>query len=420
MIKSLDDWLKKITKESVPGIQLGLDRCKELLLSLDCLKNIKHVITVGGTNGKGSSVAMLEAIMLEYGYKVGTYTSPHIHKINERIKINGIEITDNQLILSFDKIAENKKSSDLTFFEYLTLAAIYFFSLQKLDVIILEVGLGGRLDAVNCIDADIALISAIDIDHTEFLGESREQIGFEKAGIMRKRRHAVCSDDNVPNSILGFAEDNEVNLHILGVDFHMRGGATSWQWWTDNMMIEGNYNSLVKTNCQLRNLSGALKVLELSGFELKSERIQKALDAVSLRGRFQILRHNNREWVIDVAHNNQACVNLVESVKKLPATGNNLGLFGLQKTKHLQKFFSPLVSLVDLWFLPNFDEETFWPVSEIKEVLKRLGVSPTNIFAFNSTSDALDAIKLRRDEERVLVAGSFIVVKNVLEEIEAR
>ncbi len=420
MTKSLDDWLKKITKESMPGIQLGLDRCKELLTSLDCLKNIKEVITVGGTNGKGSSVAMLEAIMLEYGYKVGTYTSPHIHKINERIKINGIEITDNQLISSLDKIAESKNSTELTFFEYLTVAAVYFFSRHKLDVIILEVGLGGRLDAVNCIDADIALISAIDIDHTEFLGESREQIGFEKAGIMRERKHAVCSDYNVPTSILEFAKDNGVNLHVLGVDFYTRGNTTSWQWWTDNIMIEGNYNSLIKTDFQLRNLSGVLKVLELVGFELKLEIIQKALDAISLKGRLQILKHKNREWVIDVAHNNQACVNLVESVKKLPATVNNLGIFGLQKTKHLQNFFSPLVSLVDLWFLPKLHDEAFWTVSEIKDSLKRLGVSHTSIFVFNSISDALDAINLRNNEERVVVAGSFIVVKRVLEEIEAR
>ena len=132
------------------------------------------------------------------------------------------------------------------------------------------------------------------------------------------------------------------------------------------------------------------------------------------------MKHENREWVIDVAHNNQACVNLVESVKKLPATVNNLGIFGLQKTKHLQNFFSPLVSLVDLWFLPKLDDESFWPVSEIKDSLKRLGVSHTSIFVFNSISDALDAINLRNNEERVLVAGSFIVVKRVLEEIEAR
>ena len=220
-------------------------------------KNINQVVTVGGTNGKGSSVAMLEAIMLEYGCKVGTYTSPHIHKINERIKINGQEITDRQLISSFAKIAENKKSTELTFFEYLTLAAIYFFSGQKLDFIILEVGLGGRLDAVNCIDANIALISAIDIDHIEFLGDSREQIGFEKAGIMRKGKHAVCSDHNITNSILEFAKENEVNLHTLGVDFYIKGDKTSWQWWTDDMMIEGRFNSLIKTDYQLRNLSGA-------------------------------------------------------------------------------------------------------------------------------------------------------------------
>lgn len=420
MTESLDDWLKKITKESMPGIQLGLDRCKELLISFDCLKNIKKVITVGGTNGKGSSVAILEAIMLEYGCKVGTYTSPHIHNINERIRINGIEITDQQLISSFGKIAENKKSSELTFFEYLTLAALYFFSRQRLDIVILEVGLGGRLDAVNCIDADIALISSIDIDHTEFLGESREQIGFEKAGIMRKGKPAVCSDYNVPNSILEFAKDNEVNMHILGVDFYIRDDAKSWQWWSESIMIEGNYNFFIRTDFQLRNLSGALKVLELLEFELGEELIQKAIDAISLRGRFQILRHKNREWVIDVAHNNQACVNLVKSVKKLPAATNNLGIFGLQRTKHLQKFFHPLVSLVDLWFLPNFNEANFWPVSEIEEQLKKLGVSQRNIFVFNSVSDALDAINLRDCEERALVAGSFIVVKRVLEEIEAR
>lgn len=420
MTESLDDWLKKITKESMPGIQLGLDRCRELLISLDCLKNIKQTITVGGTNGKGSSVAMLEAIMLEYGCKVGTYTSPHIHKINERIKINGQEISDHQLISSFAKIAENEKSTELTFFEYLTLAAIYFFSGQKLDFIILEVGLGGRLDAVNCIDANIALISAIDIDHTEFLGDSREQIGFEKAGIMRKGEHAVCSDHNITNSILEFAKVNEVNLHTLGVDFHIKGDETSWQWWTDNIMIEGNYNSLIKTDYQLRNLSGVLKVLEILKVELKQEKTQKALDAIRLRGRFQVFKCKNKEWVIDVAHNNQACVNLVKSVKKLPAVINNLGVFGLQKTKRLQDFFEPLIGLVDLWFLPDFNEANFWSVSEIEDLLKRLGVRHTNIFVFKSTSDAVDAINLRNDEERVLVAGSFIVVKSVLEEIEAK
>ncbi len=420
MTESLDDWLKKITKESIPGIQLGLDRCKELLTSLDCLKNIKQIVTVGGTNGKGSSVAMLEAIMLEYGYKVGTYTSPHIHKINERIKINGQEITDCQLISSFAKIAENKKSAELTFFEYLTLAAIYFFSRQKLDFIILEVGLGGRLDAVNCIDANVALISAIDIDHTEFLGDSREQIGFEKAGIMRKGKHAVCSDYNITNSIFEFAKDNEVTLHALGVDFYITEDETSWQWWTDNMMIEGSYNSLIKTDYQLRNLSGVLKVVELLKIELEQEKTQKALDAISLRGRFQVFNCKNKEWVIDVAHNNQACVNLVKSVKKLPLAINNLGVFGLQKTKHLQDFFEPLIGLVDLWFLPDFNEANFWSVSEIEALLKKLGVSHTDIFIFKSTSDAVDAINLRINEERVLVAGSFVVVKNVLENIEAK
>ena len=420
MRESLDDWLKKITKESMPGIQLGLDRCKELLLSLDCLKNINQVVTVGGTNGKGSSVAMLEAIMLEYGCKVGTYTSPHIHKINERIKINGQEITDRQLISSFAKIAENEKSTELTFFEYLTLAAIYFFSGQKLDFIILEVGLGGRLDAVNCIDANIALISAIDIDHIEFLGDSREQIGFEKAGIMRKGKHAVCSDHNITNSILEFAKKNEVNLHTLGVDFYIKGDKTSWQWWTDDMMIEGRFNSLIKTDYQLRNLSGALKVLELLKIELKQEKIQKALDAITLRGRFQVFKCKNKEWVIDVAHNNQASLSLVKSAKKLPAAVNNLGVFGLQKTKRLHDFFEPLIGLVDLWFLPDLNEANFWSANEIEALLKKLGVRRKNIFVFKSTSDAMDAINLRSDEDRVLVAGSFVVVKNVLEEIEAK
>ena len=278
----------------------------------------------------------------------------------------------------------------------------------------------GRLDAVNCIDADIALISAIDIDHTEFLGDSREQIGFEKAGIMRKGKHAVCSDHNITNSILEFAKDNEVNLHTLGVDFYITGDKTGWQWWTESMMIEGVFNSLIKTDYQLRNLSGALRVLELLKIELKQEKIQKALDAITLKGRFQVFKRKNKEWVIDVAHNNQASVNLVKSAKKFPAAVNNLGVFGLQKTKRLQDFFEPLIGLVDLWFLPDFNEANFWSANEIEALLKKLGVSRRNIFVFKSTSDAVGAINLRSNEDRVLVAGSFVVVKNVLEEIEAK
>ena len=237
---------------------------------------------------------------------------------------------------------------------------------------------------------------------------------------MRKGKHAVCSDHNITNSILEFAKDNEVNLHTLGVDFYITGDKTGWQWWTESMMIEGVFNSLIKTDYQLRNLSGALRVLELLKIELKQEKIQKALDAITLKGRFQVFKCKNKEWVIDVAHNNQASINLVKSAKKFPAAVNNLGVFGLQKTKRLQDFFEPLIGLVDLWFLPDFNEANFWSANEIEALLKKLGVSRRNIFVFKSTSDAVGAINLRSNEDRVLVAGSFVVVKNVLEEIEAK
>ena len=161
-------------------------------------------------------------------------------------------------------------------------------------------------------------------------------------------------------------------------------------------------------------------MLELLKIELKQEKIQKALDAITLKGRFQVFKCKNKEWVIDVAHNNQASINLVKSAKKFPAAVNNLGVFGLQKTKRLQDFFEPLIGLVDLWFLPDFNEANFWSANEIEALLKKLGVRRKNIFVFKSTSDAIGAINLRSNEDRVLVAGSFVVVKNVLEEIEAK
>lgn len=239
MPQSLDNWLRRITKESVPGIQLGLGRCRQLLESLDCQNSTSSIVTVGGTNGKGSSVAMLEAVLLEYGYTVGAYTSPHIFKINERIRNNGVEITDQQLIKCLKIVSESQKTNDLTFFEYITLAALYFFSEKHPDIIILEVGLGGRLDAVNCVDADIALISSVGIDHTEFLGDTREQIGFEKAGIMRSGKHAVCSDNNIPSSIFQHAKDSDVSLSALGVDFYINSKGEVWQWWQKSKKIEG-------------------------------------------------------------------------------------------------------------------------------------------------------------------------------------
>lgn len=418
MSQSLDDWLKRITKESIPGIQLGLNRCRQLLGSLDCQNNTSLIVTVGGTNGKGSSVAMLEAILLEYGYKVGTYTSPHIHKINERIRSNGVEISDQQLVHCFKKISENQEANNLTFFEYITLAALYFFSKQNLDIVILEVGLGGRLDAVNCVDADIALISAVDIDHTEFLGDNREQIGFEKAGIMRTGKHAVCSDNDIPSSIFQHAKDNNVSLSVLGVDFYINNKSEIWQWWAKGKKIEGKKNDFIRAEFQLRNLSGVLQVLELLKLDLSGEKIQKALDSIRLRGRFEVLTINNKEWIIDVAHNCQASKSLVSSMKKLPKIESNLGVFALQKTKNLQRYFQPLVALVDFWFLPDLNERIFWKTQEIQSFLEYLGVDETHIFNFNSVSDALDEINTRRANERILVAGSFVIVQQVLEKID--
>ena len=418
MMTSLDDWLSKITKESVPGIQLGLGRCRKLINGLGCFSGDQRSVVVGGTNGKGSCVAMLEAILLEYGYTVGSYTSPHIHKINERIKRNGIEITDQQLIQSFEIIGEAQGSDNLTFFEYVTMAAFYFFSQYDLDIIILEVGLGGRLDAVNCIDSDIALISSVSIDHVEFLGDTREKIGFEKAGIMRKGKHAVCSDNNIPDSIIKFALENEVFLHTLGVDFQINHSDSKWQWWTDDKMVEGLYNSLIRTNSQLRNLSGVLKVLDLLELELKEKKIQKALDSINLKGRFEIFKYNNKEWIIDVAHNREAATNLADCVNTLPKYETTLGIFGLQKTKNLPDFFEAFVEQIDLWFLPSFNQETFWRTSDIKCFLENSGVEESHIFSFDSMGDAVNEIKSRLSCDRILVAGSFVLVQQVLENID--
>ncbi|MGR8947508.1 MAG: bifunctional folylpolyglutamate synthase/dihydrofolate synthase, partial [Gammaproteobacteria bacterium] len=287
--KTLEQWLVWQETAAPNEIDLGLDRCRRVAnkMQIDCGNAV--VTTIAGTNGKGSSVTMLEQIWIAAGYKVAAYTSPHMIAYNERIRIAGVPVSSRKICAAFEAIEKCRDGTYLTYFEYGTLAALKIFQAYEPDVILLEVGLGGRLDAVNIIDPDVALITSIGIDHVEFLGSDRESIGGEKAGIMRRNKPAVCSDPEVPQSIINNAKQLDADLDLLGVDFRFIEQAENWDWWNDTTELSGLPKPKLEGDYQFRNASGVLQVIDILQQKLPVARpiIENMLRTVTLWGRFQ-------------------------------------------------------------------------------------------------------------------------------------
>ena len=258
---SLTDWLDWLLKLHAQEIELGLDRVREVAKQLDVLTPAPFVITVAGTNGKGSSVAMLVAILKVAGYKVGSYTSPHILRFNERIQLNAQPVTDQSIVAAFDAIEKARQGIKLTYFEFATLASLFIFKQADLDVVVLEVGLGGRLDAVNIVDAQACLLTAIDVDHIEWLGSDRDKIGFEKAGVMRLNGLSVCSDPTPPKTVLEHAKHLKVDLKLLGRDYDFESNSDNWHFKTKHQSITLPEPNLAG-QFQLQNAAGVVALLK--------------------------------------------------------------------------------------------------------------------------------------------------------------
>lgn len=412
---------------------MGLGRVKavaeRLNLRFDC-----PVITVAGTNGKGSTCAMLEAILLEAGYRTGVYTSPHLVQFEERCRVHGESVSASDLVANFAdveearaKIDEDKPEISLSYFEFSTLAILQLLAKAELDVVILEVGLGGRLDAVNIIDADCAVITSIDLDHTELLGNNREAIGFEKAGIMRAGRPVVVSDPMPPQSILDHAASLGADVWTFGRDFNFTGDKQQWAWAGRGRRYAGMAYPALRGANQLVNASGVLAALDAlrEKIPVTAQAVRNGLAMVSLPGRFQIVP-GEPVLVLDVAHNPHAVAALTENLDAMGFYPCTHAVLGAMADKDLVAMLTRIGPLVDKWYfcdLPLPRAATAQQLKAIFETLKPIAgaafaaLPAERVSLYADPKQALDAaVAAANPADRIVVFGSFLTVGGVLKD----
>jgi dihydrofolate synthase/folylpolyglutamate synthase len=411
---TLDDWLAYLERIHPQSIAMGLDRVLKVSQALE-LNPPFPIITVAGTNGKGSTCAMLEAILRAAGYKIGCYTSPHLQHFNERIRVDLAPADDEALIEAFLRVEEARQGIPLTYFEFATLAAITIFCEAGVDTAVLEVGLGGRLDAVNAFDSTCAIVTSIAMDHMDYLGDTREKIGYEKAGIFRAGKPAICGDPDLPDSVSGYARKIGADLQCVGVDFHFTAEQNQWYFAGRHGKRASLPYPALRGVYQLQNACAALAALD----ELRAElpvtmnNIRAGLSQVELPGRFQVLP--GRPLVIlDVAHNPHAAANLAANLKAMPRFGKTLAVFGMLGDKDIYGVIDAVKDEIDEWFISGIRERRGASCEHIERELARHGLS-ANVKRFSSIIEAYEgAMGNARDSDRILVFGSFHTVGDVL------
>lgn len=409
--RTLPEWLHWQESLHYPAIALGLDRCRSVAQRLGLLPAPFVVLTVGGTNGKGSCTTLLDLILRADGYKVGKYTSPHLLRYNERICIDGTEADDAALCRVFDQVDRARDDVTLTFFEFGTLAALLLFRNAGVDVAVMEVGLGGRLDAVNILDADAALISSVDLDHEAWLGSDRESIGAEKAGIFRSGRPAVCADPGPPDSVRRGAVETGAQLFLLQRDYGYTDSGATWEWRCGEIRLAGLPAPGRLHACQIQNAAGVLTLLHsVAGrCPVSSMAIRTGLETFAVPGRFQIVP-GAVAVVLDVAHNPQAARALAVSLGRLPCAGTTRAVLGMLRDKNHAAFIEALASHVGDWHVATLEGERGFPGQELARIVKsaapgaRLSVWPDVAAALRSAQSAA------QPGDRIVVTGSFITV----------
>jgi dihydrofolate synthase/folylpolyglutamate synthase len=419
---SLNDWLTRLESLHPKTLELGLDRVSEVAQRLgvhfDC-----PVITVGGTNGKGSTCAMLESILLQGGYRVGLYTSPHLLRFNERARINGELVSDEALCKNFEAVEAVRGDVSLTYFEFTTLAILKYFANAGLDAVILEVGLGGRLDAVNLIDPDVAIVTSVDLDHQDYLGDTREKIGFEKAGIFRSGRAAICSDPSPPQSLIDHAASIGADLWLFGRDFNYSGDRQQWNYGGRQQRRNAlAYPSLRGAN-QLLNASAALAALEVlrERLPLGAQEVRSGLVMVELPGRFQVLP-GRPAVILDVAHNPHSAATLAQNLEQMGFHPYTHAVFGAMADKDIVGILAHLADRIDHWYLTDLPLPRAASAQSLAAALTEAGVRASDtagaersIQCFATPADAYAAARSRATEnDRIVVFGSFITVAGVM------
>ena len=406
---SLSDWLAYVEALHAKQIDLGLARSQAVYQRLGTQIGCP-VITVGGTNGKGSVCAMLEAILIEAGYRVGLYTSPHIVRFNERARINGEEAADAQLVRQFAAVEAARGETTLTYFEFTTLAILRLFAEADLDVVILEVGLGGRLDATNLLDAEVAVVTNVAVDHIDYLGDDRETIGYEKAGIFRAYRSAICGDPNPPKALLAHAQDIGADLRLAGRDFQARQYGDLWDYQGHKSHWQALLRPAMSGANQIGNAAIALAALEALQLPVYEEAIRAGLNKAIVSGRFQVLE-GRPVTVLDVAHNPHAAAVLAGNLKAMGPYARTWAVFGGMQDKDIDGIVTAMKECIDIWCVTDLPVPRALPAQEIGDRLTQTGIAGQSIKTFACPAKACAyATEQAGENDRIVVFGSFWVV----------
>lgn len=412
--KDLSSWLSWMEACHPAEIELGLKRVRNVAANLALDFSESTVVTVGGTNGKGSTISYLRNIYQHAGYSVGCFTSPHFIAYNERVQINGQNVSDQQLCDAFSRIDQAREEIPLTYFEFGTLAALVIFSQRQPDLILLEVGLGGRLDAVNIIDADVSVVTTIALDHIEWLGDNREDIGFEKAGIFRSAHPAICGDLNPPTSVASFAQEIDASLYQAGRDFEVEQFEESWRW--NGVSQAGDKRSLDNIpypQLPLQNASTAIQTVQCIPLDVTDEQIKSGLKEATLTGRMQHIERDGTHFYLDVAHNPEAAEHLSKRLASLQ--GTSWLILGMLVDKDCQAVMNTLVSDFEKIILVTLDVSR----GQSAEQLSKLMPEHQCFTKVETMAEALNSIKTANlPPDNVIIAGSFFTVANALCEMD--
>ncbi|MFG0379613.1 bifunctional tetrahydrofolate synthase/dihydrofolate synthase [Pseudomonas sp. zbq_18] len=416
--RSLADWLSYLEQLHPSAIDMGLERSRQVAERLGLGKPAPLVVTVTGTNGKGSTCALLAALLHEQGLKVGVYSSPHLLRYNERVQFDGREATDSEFCEAFAAVESARAEISLTYFEMGTLAAFWLFERAQLDAVVLEVGLGGRLDAVNLVDADLALVTSIGLDHAEWLGDTRESVAFEKAGILRQGKPALCGDLDPPLPLLQRVAELDCPLFLRGRDYDLALAEDGWHW--RGLSAAGQVlelHDLPLLDLPMENAALALQAYASLDLPWHPEQLAAALVRARVSGR---LERRQLHWqgktlalLLDVGHNPHAAEYLAVRLAARPVSGRRLAVFGLLADKDLHGVLAPLQFEVQDWAVAPLATPRTRPAGELEAALRNLGAS---VQGCGSVAEALLVQCGRANEgDEILVFGSFYCVAEALE-----
>lgn len=421
--RSLGEWLAYLEQLHPSAIDMGLERSQQVAARLGLGRPAPRVITVTGTNGKGSTCAFVAALLQAQGLKVGVYSSPHLLRYNERVQLNGVEASDAQLCEAFAALDAGRGDISLTYFEMGTLAALWLFERAQLDIVVLEVGLGGRLDTVNVVDADVALVTSIGVDHVDYLGDTRESVAYEKAGIFRPGKPALCGDLDPPQPLLDKVRELDCPFYLRGRDFTLEIGDQHWQWsGRDARGQQVVLRDLPLLNLPMENAALALQAYLLLDLPWNPGQIAATLLETRVVGR---LDRRAVEWqgkrlnlLLDVGHNPHAAEYLAQRLMRTPLSGRRLAVFGLLADKDLDGVVAPLLGSVESWAVAPLDTPRSRAAAELQVALQNLGAPVASYASVTAALEAQCAVATADDE--ILLFGSFYCVAEALEWLARR